>query len=132
MLEQSGGHITLSKTWDKHLLHCVGFTKWRARTKAKLSVSNFLQLQEQFNYDAKVLIEMQEISLSLVINWDQTGIHYVPISSLTMEKARLKFMEIAGGDDKRQITVALMVSFDDDFLPPLLIYQGKTPHAFRA
>ena len=58
MLEQNGGHITLSKTWAKYLLHRMGFTKRRASTKAKLSVSNFLQLQEQFSYDAKVLIEM--------------------------------------------------------------------------
>ena len=125
MLEQNGGHITLSKTWAKYLLHRMGFTKRRASTKAKLSVSNFLQLQEQFSYDAKVLIEMLEIPASLVINWDQTGIHYVPVSSWTMESAGLKRVEIAGGDD--QITAVFAATMDGDFLPPQLIYQGKTP-----
>ena len=57
MLEQNGRHITLSKTWAKYLLYCMGFTKRSASTKAKLSVSNFLQLQEQFSYDAKVLLK---------------------------------------------------------------------------
>ena len=101
MLEENGGHITLSKTWAKYLLYRMGFTKRRASLKAKLSVSNFLQRQEQFSYDAKVLIEMLEIPASLVINWNQTGIHYVPVSSWTMESAGLKRVEIAGGDDKR-------------------------------
>ena len=48
---------------------------------------------------------MLEIPVSLVINWDQTGIHYVPVSSWTMEIAGLKQVEIAGADDNRQITV---------------------------
>ena len=70
---------------------------------------------------------MLEIPASLVINWDQTGIHYVPVSSWTMESAGLKQVEIAGGDDKRQITAVFAATMDGDFLPPQLIYQGKTP-----
>ena len=48
---------------------------------------------------------MLEIPVSLVINWDQTGIQYVPVSSWTMEIAGLKQVEIAGADDNRQITL---------------------------
>ena len=70
---------------------------------------------------------MLEITPYLVINWDQTGIHYVPVSSWTMEIAGLKQVEIAGGDNKRQITVVFVGTLDGDFLPPQLIYQGKTP-----
>ena len=36
-------------------------------------------------------------------------------------------MEIAGGDDKHQITAVFAATIDGDFLPPQLIYQGKTP-----
>ena len=36
-------------------------------------------------------------------------------------------MEIAGGDNKHQITVVFVATLDGDFLPPQLIYQGKTP-----
>ena len=127
MLEQNGGHITLSKTWAKYLMYHMGFTKRRASINGKLSVSNFLKLQEQFSYDAKVLIEMLEIPAYLVINWDQTGIYYVPVSSWIMESAGLKRVEIAGGDDKRQITAVFVATVDGDFLPPQLIYQDKTP-----
>ena len=63
----------------------------------------------------------------MVINWDQTGIHYVQVSSWTMEIAGLKQVEIAGGDNKHQITVVFVATLDGDFLPPQLIYQGKTP-----
>ena len=58
-----------------------------------------------------------------MINWDQTGIHYVPVSSWTMAKVGV---EIAGIDDKRQITAVFGGSMAGDFLPPQVIYQGRT------
>lgn len=63
----------------------MGFTKGRTSTKVKL------QLQEVWlSYDAKVLTEMLEIPASLVINWDQTGIHYISVPSWPMESTGLK------------------------------------------
>ncbi len=41
-----------------------------------MSVENFEELKEQYLIDV-----MDEIPDELVINWDQTGIHYVPVSS---------------------------------------------------
>ena len=38
-----------------------------------------------------------------------------------------KRVEIAGLDDKRQITAVFAGTAKGDFLPPQLIYQGKTP-----
>ena len=55
----------------------------RASTKAKVSVSDF---EAQFIYNIHIVVEMEEIPRELVVNWDQTGIHYVPASSWTMEK----------------------------------------------
>ena len=69
LLLENGEHINLTKTWAKYLLQRLGFVKRRSSTKAKVSPSVFSQLQEQFGYDAKVLIEMMEIPNSLVINW---------------------------------------------------------------
>ena len=43
---------------------------------------------------------MDDVPEELVINWDQTGINYVPISSLTMEKEGVKRVEVNGKDDK--------------------------------
>lgn len=61
------------------------------------------------------------------MNWDQTGIHYVPVSDCTMEKVGAKRVEIVGANDKRQITAVFAGTMSGEFLPPQLIYQGKTP-----
>ena len=69
---------------------------------------------------------MDEIPPQLIINWDHTGINYVPVSSWTMEAPGTKRVEIIGKDDKQQLTAVLGCSMSGDFLPPQLIYQGKT------
>ena len=69
---------------------------------------------------------MGEIPTELVINWDQTGIHYVPVSSLTMAKVGSNWVQIAGSDDKRQITTVFGVTMAGDCLPTQLNSQGKT------
>ena len=71
---------------------------------------------------------MEEIPDDLVLNWDQTGIHYVPVSDWTMEKTGSKRVEIVGANDKRQIISAVFAGTKSGkFLPPQLICQGKTP-----
>jgi len=127
MLFDNGGHVILTKSWAKYLLRRLGFVKRRSSTKAKLPASNFTRLQEQFTYDARVLIDMMEIPDSLVINWDQTGIQYVPVSQWTMEREGMKRIEITGSQDKRQITAVFGATKDGNFLPPQMVYAGKTP-----
>ena len=83
--------------------------------------------KEQFLFDVKVIIETEDIPSDLVINWDQTGIHYVPVSNYTMEKEGSKRIELAGIEDKRQITAVFSGAMSGVFLPMQLIYQGKTP-----
>ena len=67
-----------------------------------------------------------DIPACLVINWDQTGIHYVPVSNWTMEREGLKRIAVTGSEDKRQITATFGATMDGDFLPLQLIYAGKT------
>ena len=74
----------MTKQWAKYLMDLV---KRRASTKAKVSLPDFDRLKAQF---LKAVIEMEEIPPELVINWDQTGIHYVPVSSWTMAKVGSK------------------------------------------
>lgn len=69
---------------------------------------------------------MDDIPPQLIINWDQTGIKYVPVSSWTMAPRGSKRVEIIGIDDKRQITGVFGCSLSGDFLPVQLIYKGKT------
>ena len=126
LLAANGGHIVLTKHWGKHLLTCMGFVKRRASTKAKIAIQNFDEVKAQFLLDIKVVCEMDEIPFDLVINWDQTGIHYVPVGSWTMAKQGAQRVEIVAVDDKRQITAVFAGSLTGDFLPPQLIYKGTT------
>ena len=86
---------------------------------------NFEEVKAQFLFDIKVLVEMNEIPFDLIINWDQTDIHYVPVGSWTMEKEGSSRVEIVGVDNKQQITAVFTTSLTGDFLPPQLIYKGK-------
>ena len=75
--------------------------------------------------DIKAIVTLEDIPLDLIINWDQTGMHYVPVSSWTIAKEGSKRVEI-GIDDKRQITAVFGCSLTGDFLPVQLVYLGKT------
>ena len=92
LLDINGEHITITncKDWAKSLLFRMGFVKRRVSTSAKLLPEDFDEWKEQFLYDAKVLVNYEEIPDSLVINWDHTGIKYIPVSSCTMEREGTK------------------------------------------
>ncbi len=123
LLISNGG---LTKDWAKSLLRRMGLVKRRASTKSKVSVENFEELKEQYLLDIKACVVMDEVPDELIMNWDQTGIHYVPVSSWTMEKEGSKRVEIAGIDDKRQITAVFGCSVTGDFMPIQIIYKGTT------
>ena len=48
--------------------------------------SDFEQYKEQFVFDMKAVIEIEEIPSELVFKWDQTDDHYVTVPSWTMAK----------------------------------------------
>ena len=70
-----------------------------------------------------MIVAIEEVPPCLVINWDQTGIKYVPVSNWTMAK---QSAEIVGVSDKRQITTVFPGTLSGTFLPPQIIYKGKT------
>ena len=90
-------------------------------------MADFELYKRQFVFDIKTIIEMEEIPPEMVLNWDHTGINYVPVSSWTMEKEGSKRVEIAGFNDKRQLTAVLAGTMSGEFLFPQVIYAGKTP-----
>ena len=69
---------------------------------------------------------MNDIPPSLVISWDQTAIHLVPVSGWTMNREGEKSIPISGLNNKREITVVLAATLAGEYLPPHLLYQGKT------
>jgi len=122
----SGGPIKLTRFWAKSLLNRMCFVKRKATTTAKMDPSCFAELREQYLFDIKVVVEMEKVPPELVFNWDHTGINIVPGSPWTMEEKGSKRVEVAGLNDKRQITAVFCASLAGEFLPVQLIYQGKT------
>lgn len=115
LLQCNGGHITITKSWTKSFLNHMGYVKRRASTKAKVAPADFEAYKEQFVFYVKTIVEMAK---ALVINWDHTGIHYVPVSSWTMAQEGSKCVEITSINDKRQITVVFANTMSGYFLPP--------------
>ena len=61
---------------------------------------------------------MNDIPPSLIITWDHTAIHLVPVSGWPMNLQGEKSIPIAGLDDKREVTVGLAVTIAREYLPP--------------
>ena len=105
----------------------MGMVRRRASSKAKISIENFEAVKKEFLLEVKNVVSLfDEIPPPLIINWDQTGIHYVPVSSWTMEKQGAKRIELAGKEDERQLTAVLAGSMAGDFLLPQIVCQEKT------
>ena len=49
LLVVHGGHIDLTKHWEKYLLFHMGFVKRRVNTKAKVTVEHFDELKKLFS-----------------------------------------------------------------------------------
>ena len=100
LLECNGGYVTLKKSWAKYLLNKMNYVKRRATTKCKVDVKNFEQLKGEYLISIKAVVMFKDIPDELIINWDQTGIKYVPVSEWTMAEYKSKRVEVSGIDDK--------------------------------
>ena len=107
LLSSNGGSLDVSKDWAKHLMKRMGFSKRKATTKSTLSHYDFDKVREIYLNDVSSIVVMEEIPPSLIINWDQTGTHFVPVSQWTMDVKGARRVEIAGLNDKRQMTMVL-------------------------
>ena len=125
-LASHGGHINITKSWAQSLLRRMGYVKKKCSTLAKISMARFDESKEIFLADVAAEVLFNSIPQSLIINWDQTGLSIVPTGDWTMEKEGAQTVPIAHSDDKRQLTAVLAVTAAGDYLPPQLLYQGKT------
>jgi len=83
------------------------FVTRKATTKAaKNSSKDFEQIKKNYLLDTEVVVAMDEIPVELIVNFNQTGIHYVPMSDWMMVEEGAKRVELVGQDDKRQLTAA--------------------------
>ena len=127
MLAEFGGPVQLSRTRAHSQLKWMKFVQRKATTsKSKHTVQNFAQLKEAFLADVTATVTMEEVPPELILNWDQTGIKFVPNSSWMMARQGAERVELVGVGDKRQITAVFCGSLLGDFLPVQVIYKGKT------
>ena len=125
-LTSHGGHIHITKTWAQSLLNRMGYVKRKCSNAGKVPVTRFEEIQEAFLADVTAEVVMNEIPDDLIVNWDQTALHLIPTGQWTMHHSGDKMVPITNSDDKRQITAVLAASMAGEYLPPQLIYAGKT------
>jgi hypothetical protein len=49
-------------------------------------LSDFEACKSQFLFDIATITEMEDIPNDLILNWDHTGIIYIPVGNWTMAK----------------------------------------------
>ena len=110
VLVEFGGHTELNKHWVYSLLHQMNFVQRKVTTaKSKYAIVDFDHLKAEFLEDVVTTVEVEEIPLKLILNWDQTGIRIVT-SNLDHGPAGCTRVEIGGAGDKQLITVVFCVS----------------------
>ena len=124
-LFEYGGHIKLNRSWAYSLFGRMGLVQRKPTTsKSRMDGTDFATQKKAFLDDLVTTVEIEEISSELIVNWDQTGIRLVPVSSTTTEQRGVKSVEVFGQNDKRLITALFCESLLGDFLPLQLIYKG--------
>ena len=116
-LNDFGGPITLTKDWAICVMRCMGYIKRRANSKSKVLPQDFKDIKEQYLFNVKSIVLMEDIPQEMILNWDQVGMKIVPSSAWIMEKSGTKRVEITAIDDKRQITAVFACSLAGSFLP---------------
>ena len=84
LLAENGGPVVLTGDWASYLLVCMEYVKRKANTKMRVTPENFEEHRINLLCDIKGTVTMEDIPLLLILNWDHTGLKYVPISSWTM------------------------------------------------
>jgi hypothetical protein len=86
LLVENGGSIELTKDWAKSLMGRMGLSKRRGTKGIKSLPSDFDSIQQTFIQRIETIIKEDNIPDSLVINWDQTGVNFVPAGKWTMDE----------------------------------------------
>ena len=116
-----------SSCWTKSLFRRMGFTK-RTCTTSKPEIPELAKEEAKliFQHQIADLVERHSILTSLVMNFDQTPIKYMPVANQTLSRKGSKHVAIKGLSFKKSITATFGITFNLKFLPMQLIYGGKT------
>ena len=118
--------MQLDKAWARSIMDRMGFTKRKGTKGVKNRPDDLAEVSGKFFRRIGRRVRKYNTPDELIINWDQTGVDVVPANKWTMHGRGEKQIPIKGIDDKRQYTVLLACTLSGDFLPPQILYQGKT------
>ena len=103
------------------------YVRWmKALFKVKIPDGASREIEFLFHHEIVTTIERRNIPGSMIINIDQTFLKYVPTSSFFLSEKGATSVTMEGGSDKGCITGTFSITFSNEFLPTLLIYDGKT------
>ena len=124
--DESLGKIKVTETWAKSLLRRMGYVR-RAKMLSTVEIPERVRKEIEYQYLYQIVSAIEKWNTpDLVINFDQTPSKLVPVGHSTLAKRNSTNVTIAGSSDKRTITATFAVSLAGHFLPPQLIYGGKT------
>ena len=128
LLADHGGSILPNRSWAVSLMRRMGYARRKATTQAKHQVSQdqYKKLQLTYLKHISGMAKAHNVPPELIINWDQTPINVCPTTNWTMAQVGSKRVEVAALNDKRQVTCTLGITMSGEFLPPQILYQGKT------
>ena len=104
LLLENGGTIEITRQWALSLLKRMKMVKRRGSSTAKTEVKNLDELKTNFLSKISEAVEKFKIPTQLIINYDHTGVHLLPVSRWTMAEKGTEKVSIIGLDDKREIT----------------------------
>ena len=81
LLAENDGPITVGKEAAWCLLGRMQFVKRRRTTKANTVSFDFQALEAQFLGDIRSIVIFENIPAKVILNWNHTGLNYVPSSS---------------------------------------------------
>ena len=128
ILKENGGSFGVSSSWVR--LYVWKRLKWRYRKGTQATYkkpASWKKDIETMIMRASILIDVHKIKPEMFINFDQTGVHLVPNGGeRTYETKGSTQVDIAGSDDKRQITVLVTSTAAGELLPLQIIFTGST------
>lgn len=110
----------------RFLQNYCGFSYRRVTSASKTIPTNAEEQISRFVDRCGALVHTYKIRPELIINFDQSGIKYVPASSYTYEQIGAERAAVDGHDDKRQFTIVVSSTLNGELLPLQVILEGKS------
>ena len=111
----------------------MNFVKRKAiYTAQEIPPADFETIKAGLLSRVSTTVTENRIPSHLIINWDQTALPLLPTGEWTSAKEGSKHVVVAGFGDKRQVTRVFCSTMEGEFLPPQILYEGRTERCHPA